>query len=75
MTDENYEKAWNRLREIYEDDYMQVQIFMRKLHNAPRIEKVTSVNIRNLVDLVHRCVHGRFRFSAMHTMQRGTSGL
>lgn len=67
LTEANYEKAWNRLQAIYEDDYMQVQSFMRKLHSIPRIEKATSKGIRDLIDTVHTCVHGLSRYIPMES--------
>lgn len=65
LTESNYEKAWNRLQAIYEDDYMQVQSFMRKLHSIPRMEKATSKGIRDLIDTIHTCVHGLSRYITM----------
>lgn len=58
LTDENYAKAWARLQTIYEDDYMQVQSFMRKLYGIPRMQRATSKLIRELIDTIHQCVHG-----------------
>lgn len=64
LTEENYEKAWQRLQSIYEDDYMQVQSFMRKLLGIPHMDQASSKSIRDLIDTVHQCVHGLARYIA-----------
>lgn len=62
LTEQNYALAWNRLMIIYEDDYMQVQAFMRKLHSIPRMVFASSKVIRELLDTVHKCIHGLKRY-------------
>lgn len=62
LIEANYEKAWNRLKSIYEDNYMQVQSYMRKLHNLPRMQNSGSKDIRDLIDTVHQCIHGLSRY-------------
>ncbi|XP_031637717.1 uncharacterized protein LOC116350124, partial [Contarinia nasturtii] len=58
LLEENYEKAWDRLRSIYEDDYMQVQSFMRKLNQLPPMRNASSKAIRDTIDIVQKHVHG-----------------
>lgn len=58
LTNENYLKAWERLQAIYEDDYMQVQSFMQKLAELPRISGTSSKTIRDTIDIVQKHVHG-----------------
>lgn len=42
LTDENYTKAWERLQSIYEDGYMQVKSFIRKLSELPQMSGSSS---------------------------------
>lgn len=65
LTETNYEKAWSRLQSIYEDDYMQVQSFMRKLYSIPRMQNASGKAIRDMIDTVHQCVHGLSRYIGM----------
>lgn len=62
LTEENYSKAWERLQKIYEDDYMQVQSFMQKLNDLPAMNGSTSKNIREIIDIVHKHIHGLQRY-------------
>lgn len=62
LTEENYNKAWERLQAIYEDDYMQMQAFMLQLDKLPTMNKASSVSIRNLLDTVHQHIHGVERY-------------
>lgn len=62
LTDENYLKAWERLKSIYEDDYMQVQSFMQKLSALPRMNGSTSKAIRDTIDAVQKHIHGLQRY-------------
>lgn len=62
LTDDNYPKAWERLKTIYEDDYMQVQEFMRKLNKMPEMQNSSSKSIREVIDTVHKHIHGIKRY-------------
>lgn len=62
LTNENYPKAWERLQAIYEDDYMQVQEFMRKLDDLPHMQSSSSKSIRDIIDTVHKHIHGIKRY-------------
>lgn len=66
LTDENYPKAWERLQAIYEDDYMQVQEFMRKLSKLPQMRSASSQSIRDVIDTVHKHIHGLKRYIDMN---------
>lgn len=62
LTDENYPKAWKRLQSIYEDDYMSAQEFMRKLFKLPAMRTGSSQSIRDIIDIVHKHIHGLKRY-------------
>lgn len=62
LTDENYEKAWKRLRSIYENDYMQVQTFMRLLAEIPPMRDSSSKTIRDVIDAAQKHIHGLARY-------------
>ncbi|RYE12923.1 MAG: DUF1759 domain-containing protein, partial [Sphingobacteriaceae bacterium] len=61
LTEENYYKAWERLRSIYEDDYMTMQSFMQKLTELPQINN-SSKSIRDTIDIVQKHMHGLSRY-------------
>lgn len=54
ITDDNYKKAWNRLIECYEDDYLAVQTLVRRLLAIPKLETPTYNGIRKIIDTVHQ---------------------
>lgn len=62
LTEENYHKAWERLQSIYEDDYMQVHAFMHQLYKIPQMSESSSSVIRQLIDTVHKHIHGLKRY-------------
>lgn len=62
LTEANYQKAWDRLQGIYEDDYMQVQAFMKKLNKLPRMKNRSSKTIRNIIDTVQKHINGLKRY-------------
>lgn len=62
LTEENYLKAWERLQSIYEDDYMQIQSFVKKLNKIPVIKNSSSKTIRDIIDTVHKHIHGLKRY-------------
>lgn len=53
FTASNYEAAWDRLKETYEDNYTATRQLMRGLFDLPRIKKPTTESLRNIVDSVH----------------------
>lgn len=56
MTDANYPRAWERLCEVFEDDYLAVQTLIRRLLKIPPLQKATHAGLRNIIDTVHECV-------------------
>ncbi|RYE22562.1 MAG: DUF1759 domain-containing protein, partial [Sphingobacteriaceae bacterium] len=58
LTGDNYQRAWDRLLSIYEDEYMQVQSFMQKLANLPQIKSSASRTYREIIDAIHKYIHG-----------------
>lgn len=61
LTDENYLKAFARLKAIYEDEYMQTQAFMQKLLRLPRMRDNSSKTIRKMIDTVQQHIVGANR--------------
>lgn len=61
LSEENYVKAWNRLKATYEDTYMQIQAFMRNLFGIARIQVANKASIRKLIDDVSKSVNGLSR--------------
>lgn len=62
LTSENYDKAWKRLKNIYEDDYMQAQSFMQMLDKLPCMENSSSTAIRNIIDTIQKHTNGIKRY-------------
>lgn len=56
MTDANYPRAWERLCEVFEDDYLAVQTLIRRLLKIPPLQRATHAGLRNIIDTVHECV-------------------
>lgn len=56
LTDANYPRAWERLCEVYEDDYLAVQTLIRRLLSIPRMERPTNSGLRRIIDTVHECM-------------------
>lgn len=56
LTDANYPRAWERLCEVYEDDYLAVQTLIRRLLNVPRMDRPTNSGLRRVIDTVHECM-------------------
>lgn len=69
LTDDNYSKAWDKLKSIYEDDYLQVQAFMKKLHCLPRMKNRSSRTIRNVIDTVQKHINGLKNYIKMDEAQ------
>lgn len=57
VTEENYNRAWNRLVEVYEDDYLVVQTLVRRLLRIPKMDSPTYVGIRQIIDTIHECIN------------------
>lgn len=53
LTAANYDRAWLRLCEIYEDDYAAMQTLVRKLLQLASIKHASYDALRKLVDVVH----------------------
>lgn len=62
LTDENYQKAWEKLTSVYEDDYMQIQAFMRKLNKLPHMKNRSSKTIRSVIETVQKHINGLKRY-------------
>lgn len=57
MTEENFSKAWDRLREAYEDDYMTVQALVRRILVIQSLERASSSGLQKMIDAVHGCLN------------------
>lgn len=64
-TEENYIKAWERLRSIYEDDYMQVQSYMQMSADLPQLNGSSSKIIRDTINIVQKHLHGLKRYEQL----------
>lgn len=53
LTEANYQKAWERLLSVYEDDYLATQNLVRKLMNIPKLNIPTNKGIRKIIDEIH----------------------
>lgn len=53
LTASNYDNAWKRLCNIYEDDYQAVQQLINELLKMPMLKHPSSHTLRKMVDLVH----------------------
>lgn len=53
LTASNYDNAWKRLCNIYEDDYQAVQQLINELLKMPMLKHPSSQTLRKMVDLVH----------------------
>lgn len=56
LTASNYDNAWKRLCNIYEDDYQAVQQLINELLKMPMLKHPSSQSLRKMVDLVHNCL-------------------
>lgn len=55
-TDAGYQGAWDRLCEVYNDEYMIVRAILRTLFALPALEQPTQDGLRNLIDTMHEAV-------------------
>lgn len=55
-TDDGYQGAWDRLCEVYNDEYMLVRAILRTLFALPAIEQPTQNAFRRLIDTMHEAV-------------------
>lgn len=53
LTAENYKRAWDRLCEVYEDDYQAVQELVRQLLQLSQVIKPSYDALSKIVDVVH----------------------
>lgn len=53
FTAANYEAAWERLKETYEDNYTATRQLMRGLFDLPRVKRPSTEALRCIVDTVH----------------------
>lgn len=56
LTDENYARAWERLCDVYEDDYTAIQTLVRRVLNIPRMDRPTNAGLRRITDTIHECL-------------------
>lgn len=52
-TDAGYDGAWDRLCEVYNDDYMIIRAILRTIFSIPALEQPTRDGLRKLVDTIH----------------------
>lgn len=57
FTEQNYIRAWNRLAEVYEDEYLAIQTLVRRLLSIPKMEIATFTGLRKIIDTVHECLN------------------
>lgn len=57
QTEANYIHAWNRLCDVYEDDYLTVQTLVRELLSIPKMKERTYDGLRKIIDTVHECTN------------------
>lgn len=55
-TEADYEGAWKRLNEVYNDEYTIVQANLKVLFNLPTLERATYDGLRKLIDSMHEAV-------------------
>ena len=56
LTDANYEPAWKRMNEVYNDDYQIIQAHLEKLFSMPKMNSETYLGIRALIDTTNETV-------------------
>lgn len=52
----NYDQAWTKLGEVYDDDYLIRREHMKALHTMPRLTHATERGIRRLIDTTHQAL-------------------
>lgn len=57
FTEPNYIRAWNRLAEVYEDEYLAIQTLIRRLLSIPKMESASFTGLRRIIDTVHECLN------------------
>lgn len=62
ITEANYHKAFERLKAIYENDYMQTQAYMHKLIRMPRMKDNSAKAVRQMLDTVQQHIAGVNRY-------------
>lgn len=55
-TEAGYQGAWERLCEVYDDDYMVVQANLKTLARMPVLEQASHDGLRKLIDTTHEAV-------------------
>lgn len=65
MVEANYQRAWERLCSVYEDDYLAVQTLCRRLRSIPKLERPSHNGLRKIIDTVHECLHQLSTFVAV----------
>lgn len=55
-TEANYVPAWERVNEVYNDEYQIVQAHLLALHNMPRMHKASNDGLRSLIDTTNEVV-------------------
>lgn len=62
LTEANYQRAWDRLCQVYEDDYLAVQTLINRLLRIPKMERANYRSLRNIIDTVHECLNQAANF-------------
>lgn len=56
QTAKNYDLAWNRLFDVYQDDYLAVQTLIRRMLSIPRMNEPTNEGLPKIIDTINECV-------------------
>lgn len=55
-TEAGYQSAWERLNEVYNNQYMIVRAILKTMFSMPSLERATHDGLRKLVDTMHEAV-------------------
>lgn len=55
-TEANYVPAWERVNEVYNDEYQIVQAHLRSLHEMPKMGRASNDGLRSLIDTTNEVV-------------------
>lgn len=58
LTNRNYFKAWNRLKSIYENDYMHVESLIRMINDLSPMNNSSSETLGNMINAVQKHING-----------------
>lgn len=52
-TEAEYNGAWQRLQEVYDDEYLIVRTVLKRLTELPKLSKASNDGLRKLIDTTH----------------------